>query len=88
MSGFYFLSGEAGALCKLDFQKAYDNIDWPFLDYVLEIIHSGDRWRSWMYFCLSSPHLSVLVNGSPKGFVKMEKCFRQGDPHHHIVMSL
>lgn len=24
-----------GILCKIDFQKAYDNVSWEFLDYTL-----------------------------------------------------
>lgn len=36
---------------NLDFQKAYDNVDLSFLDYVLERMGFGDHWRNWMCAC-------------------------------------
>lgn len=75
-----FVSGEAGVVCKLDFQKAYDNVSWSFLDYVLQRMDFRDYRWIWMRSCLSSAHLFVLVNGSRKGFYRMEKGVRQGDP--------
>lgn len=80
-----FCSGEVGVVCKLDFQKAYDNVDWSFLDYVLGRMGFGNVWRRWMSTCLSSAHMSVLVNGSPKGLFRMEKGVRQGDPLSHYL---
>lgn len=71
-----FLSGESGIVSKLDFQKAYDRVDWLFLDFVLQRMGCGDSWRSLMCSYVASAHLSVLVNGSPKGFFRMEKGIR------------
>lgn len=70
MSGIHsrFLSRESGVVCKLDFQKAYDRVDWSFLVYVLQQMGCGDQWRNLIHSCVTSVHLSVLVNGSPKRF--------------------
>ncbi|KAL7611218.1 hypothetical protein Lser_V15G10494 [Lactuca serriola] len=40
----------------------------------------GDKWRSWIYGCLSSSKASVLVNGSPTKEFTMKKGVRKGDP--------
>lgn len=34
-----------GLLCKLDFFKAYDRVDWQFLLYLLRRMRFGNRWR-------------------------------------------
>lgn len=40
--------GELGILCKLDLEKAYDHMNWDFLDYIMSKIGFGDKWRRWI----------------------------------------
>ena len=37
---------QAGVVLKLDFKKAYDCVDWNFLNHVMELMGFGDRWKS------------------------------------------
>ena len=70
----------SGVLVKIDFQKAYDSINWSFLRMVMEKLGFGRKWISWIMECVSSALMSVLLNGSPLRPFKMEKGLRQGDP--------
>lgn len=65
---------------KIDFAKAYDSVEWSFLDNMLEFFEFDRVWRKWIMECVSTAHISVLVNGSPSGDFKMERGLRQGDP--------
>ena len=65
---FCLKSGEPGLLCKLDMEKAYDRVSWDFLLYLLRRRGFGQKWCSWIKFCISSASFSVLINGSPAGF--------------------
>ena len=47
------------ALLKLDFQKAYDMVDWNFLNQVLELMGFGSTWHGWINHCISTA-LSLL----------------------------
>lgn len=67
-------------ILKLDFQKAYDNLNWNFLLDMLGKFGFPEKWISWVRECLSSAFVSVLVNGSAIGEFRMEKGLRQGDP--------
>lgn len=69
-----------GLLCKLDFLKAYDRVDWQFLLYLLRRMRFGNRWRRWIQECMSSVYFSILTNGTPKGFFMAQRGLRQGDP--------
>lgn len=65
---------------KVDYEKAYDSVDWGFLLYMMHRMNFHPRWVLWIKSCLESATLSVLVNGSPTSEFKMEKGLRQGDP--------
>ncbi|GKV15204.1 hypothetical protein SLEP1_g26006 [Rubroshorea leprosula] len=65
---------------KADFEKAYDCVDWSFLDWMMERLGFGTKWRGWIRECLSTARISVLVNGSPTKEFEMGKGLRQGDP--------
>lgn len=69
-----------GALLKLDFQKAYDSVNWAFLRAVMVKLGFGCKWVRWIMNCVSSASMSILLNGSPLKPIKMEKGLRQGDP--------
>ena len=70
---------EKDLICKLDIEKAYDNINWKFLLKVLQKMGFGSKWLGWTWSCLFSAKFSVLVNGVPAGFFLSTKGLRQGD---------
>jgi hypothetical protein len=39
-------SGKKCLVFKVDFEKAYDSVDWGFLDYMLQRFGFCDKWRS------------------------------------------
>ncbi|KAK3212282.1 hypothetical protein Dsin_016988 [Dipteronia sinensis] len=74
---------EGGILVKLEFEKTYDSVDHDFLDSMMEDIGFGLRWRKWIKDCISTPLLSVLVNGSPTPQFGLE-----GDPLFPFLFNL
>ena len=81
-------SGEEGVVFKIDFEKAYDHVEWGFLDHVLQRKGFSQKWRSWMRGCLSSSSFAILVNGNAKGWVKASRGLRQGDPLSPFLFTL
>ncbi|GJU52278.1 cysteine-rich receptor-like protein kinase [Tanacetum coccineum] len=69
-------SKKGGLILKVDFEKAYDIIEWTFLDRVFKEMNFGSKWRKWIHFCLSSATVVVLVNGSPTEFFLMKRGLR------------
>ncbi|GAU10636.1 hypothetical protein TSUD_419760, partial [Trifolium subterraneum] len=52
-------------LFKVDFEKAYDSVDWGYLDAVMGRMSFPNLWRKWIKECVCTATASVLVNGSP-----------------------
>ena len=73
-------SKEGGLMVKLDFEKAYDSLDHAFLDKIMSDMGFRKKWSQWIGSCISSPMLSVLVNGSPTRQFGVERGLCQGDP--------
>ncbi|GJU88049.1 RNA-directed DNA polymerase, eukaryota, reverse transcriptase zinc-binding domain protein [Tanacetum coccineum] len=62
---------------KVDFEKAFDTLNWNFLDSILLQMGFSPKWRSWIKTCLNSGFGSVLVNGSPTKEFPIKRGLRQ-----------
>ena len=52
------------ALClKLDFEKAYDKVQWPFLFDVLRKKGFCEQWISWVGLAVETGKVCINVNG-------------------------
>ncbi|PNX63811.1 receptor-like kinase, partial [Trifolium pratense] len=67
-------------LFKVDFEKAYDSVDWGYLEDVMGKMGFPTLWRKWIKECVCTASASVLVNGSPTEEFPFERGLRQGDP--------
>ena len=66
---YYLKSNQAGVLCKLDIEKAFDHVSWEFLLTILKKMGFPDKWMKWISFCISTVKYSVLINGGSFGFL-------------------
>jgi hypothetical protein len=64
----------------VDFEKAYDSVDWDYLDEVMGKMAFPVLWRKWIRECVRTATASVLVNGSPTEEFPLERSLRQGGP--------
>ncbi|GJU75253.1 putative RNA-directed DNA polymerase, eukaryota, reverse transcriptase zinc-binding domain protein [Tanacetum coccineum] len=67
-------------LFKFDFEKAFDSVSWWYLDYVLDKLGFGTKWRNWIKVGLASAKTSILINRSPTSEFSLKRGLRQGDP--------
>ena len=67
-------------LFKVYFEKAFDSVDWGYLDDVMGKMMFPNLWRKWMKECVSTATASILVNGNPTEEFQLQRGLRQGDP--------
>ncbi|XP_019176856.1 PREDICTED: uncharacterized protein LOC109172161 [Ipomoea nil] len=68
------------AALKLDMAKAYDRMEWPFLEGMLKALGFERDWVDLLMLCINSVSYSILVNGEGVGQVQPTRGIRQGDP--------
>ncbi|XP_050944096.1 uncharacterized protein LOC127150413 [Cucumis melo] len=54
-----------GFVIKLDIEKAFDKLNWRFIDFVLMKKGYPIKWRRWIKACISSVQYSIIINGRP-----------------------
>ena len=69
-----------GLLLCLDFEKAFDSLDWGFLLKVLRTYHFGNDVCRWIKTFYSNIKSTVIVNGCPSDWFEIQRGCRQGDP--------
>lgn len=65
---------------KIDLEKAYDMMDWNFIEKVLWEFNFSDKWVKLIMICVTLGESSILWNGETLNALKPICGLRQGDP--------
>ena len=69
-----------GLLLFLDFEKAFDTIEWPFIRKTFQHFGFGSSILKWLNLFYCCPESCVLNNGWASDFFEIQKGVRQGCP--------
>jgi hypothetical protein len=67
-------------LLKIDLAKAFDRLEWTFLQAALRRLHLQSHFINLIHACISTPTFLVLVNGEPSDQFISHRGIRQGCP--------
>ncbi|KAH7526808.1 hypothetical protein JRO89_XSUnG0053100 [Xanthoceras sorbifolium] len=81
-------SGSKGHIAlKLDMSKAYDRVEWGFLQKIMKRLGFSLGWISKVMGCVSSASYAFLVNGEPRGLLAMLDATELGGWIHGVKVS-
>ena len=63
---------------KLDISKAYDMVEWKFLESTLRKLGFSEKWVDLIMRCITTSSFCVLINGVAKGLIHPQRGLRQG----------
>ena len=61
---------------KLDMSKAYDRVEWTFLENLMDKLGFDRKWTDLIKSCISTVSLSILINGAPYGLIHLQRSLR------------
>ena len=70
----------SGLLVSIDFEKAFDSVDWSFMINVLRAFGFGNDICHWIATFYKNIKASVIVNGKVSRNFEIQRGCRQGDP--------
>jgi hypothetical protein len=65
---------------KLDLTKAYDRVDWNYLERVLLRLGFHSKWTQWIMACVTTVRYSVRFNNVHLDSFVPTRGLHQGDP--------
>lgn len=81
MNKFHHMKGKKGHVAlKLDMEKAYDRLEWDYLNHCLQSFGFHPNWIGWIQECDTTVSYSFIIDKEACGFFKPTRGLHQGDP--------
>lgn len=75
-------------LAQIDFEKAFDTIEWPFLCKTLKAFNFGDNFINWIKLLYTDISSYLGNNGYYSKNFKLSRSYRQGCPISALLFML
>ena len=75
-------------LAFIDFEKAFDKLNWTYIDKCLEMFNLGDNIRRWFQVIYNKIESCIINNGYTSKYFYVRNGVRQGDPLSSLVFII
>ena len=85
---FLDINNLPGILLAVDFQKAFDSLEWSFIKQTLQKFNFGPTFIQWFQLFYTDISSCVINNGNTSRYFKIQRGVRQGDPLSPYIFIL
>nr|GFB02209.1 RNA-directed DNA polymerase, eukaryota, reverse transcriptase zinc-binding domain protein [Tanacetum cinerariifolium] len=71
LKGYDRKSRPSRCCMKIDIVKAYDTVDWKFLEMALNQYGFHEKMIKWIMVCVTTAKISICLNGERKGIFQV-----------------
>ena len=76
------------AIIFLDYEKAFDRVEWKWTLHCLRKFNFGDKFINWVHMIFKQAKTSILTNGFRSSYFKISRSMRQGCPVSPLLFIL
>jgi hypothetical protein len=78
----------SGVLFKIDFERAYDKVNWAFLYQMMQLKGFGDTFCDWVMKVVRGGRVAIRVNNEIGPYFPTYAGVRQGDPLSPLLFDV
>jgi hypothetical protein len=75
-------------ILKIDFEKAYNKVKWPFVKQVLQMKGFSPKWCQWIDTIIKGGHVGIKINDQVVPNFQTMKGLRQEDPLSPLLFNI
>jgi hypothetical protein len=76
-----------GVIFKIDFEKAYDKVKWPFMRQTLEMKSFSSKWCQWVDSIIQGGNVGIKINDQVGQNFKTKKAFIRVTRYLHCCLT-
>ncbi|WVZ62837.1 hypothetical protein U9M48_012536 [Paspalum notatum var. saurae] len=88
MEGALILHETIHEVLKINIEKAYDKVQWDFLQQSIRMKDFSPMWCSWVHACEQRGNVGIKVNEQIGSYFQTRKGLGQGDPLSSILFNI
>jgi hypothetical protein len=77
-----------GLVLKIDYEKAFDKVNWHFLREMMSTRGFGPRWINWVMNLVKDGSIAIRLNDRNSGYFRPGTGMRQQDPLSPLLFNL